>query len=135
MDLAKIQRQLQEAQKAMAAAGIDLQIDTSIDIEAADEIIAQAEGVIAFLDNPKAFCRRARSCSWCERTFIPLPPSVGYCSNDCRKKSLAEKGLAWDPSKGPRDRWGNLGIPLVVPPEVVELLMSRQVEPVAVAQV
>jgi hypothetical protein len=52
----------------------------------------------------------------------PYAP-VAYCSTPCRVAALAKIGIRWDPHKSAAERWGR--IPMVVPPEVVEIVRYK----------
>lgn len=83
----------------------------------------EAEAALAFYsDRGKGW--QQKSCKWCERTFMSQPhPSIAYCSNRCRAKSLDEIGILWHPNKSEAERWEGK-VPLVVPPAVLPLLQE-----------
>lgn len=86
-----------------------------------------AEASIAFIDRPKSFAKR--QCRNCGQVFFVDRANVALCSDNCRAKELSSKGIEWDWSKPPEERWyvsyqgdKNTDEPLVVPPELVNVL-------------
>ena len=81
----------------------------------------EAEAVISFLRDPDRF--KIKTCGQCENTFAVDYPSVGFCSDRCRKVHLHELGIEWDPSKSPYERWQGR-VPLTVPPQALEIVQT-----------
>lgn len=104
-------------------------VETPKDIQAAaTEIVHQrknpepyyeAEAVLLFLEKPARFA--FKPCKRCNEMFGTNYRSVAYCSDNCRKKSLAKIGIRWDPTKSPEERWAGEA-PVILPPPVVKFL-------------
>ena len=93
-----------------------------------------ADATLVYFQTPEFF--REVDCKRCGHKFAVNMASVAYCSDDCRKHSLADIGIEWDPTKKPQERWGR-HVPLVVPPQALELVQeamqtAQQAEEVAV---
>lgn len=107
--------------KLLALLGKDVE-EVSRTIEAQDDVWLEAEAVLDYLKDPRGWTK-PKPCKQCELTFVANRPSVGYCSDRCRKVALAELGLTWNPEKAPEERWGHPnGVPLVLPPNVLDFL-------------
>lgn len=87
-----------------------------------DEMASRsADATLIYFETPEYF--REVECKRCGHKFAVNMASVAYCSDDCRKKSLADIGIEWDSSKPPAMRWGR-HIPLVVPPQALALVQE-----------
>ena len=112
-------------------------------------ISRQSEAVLALLEKRKVFIEK--TCGYCQQHFMVNLASVAYCSDECRAKRLLEWGIDWNPEKSQAERWsGSLrmpenlqkipqieqqaearriqNVPLVVPPEALNLLGSQPVQ-------
>lgn len=103
-----------------------------------DEKALEAEGVLLYFHTKgKDFVKQ--KCPQCGKTFAYkyyIPGVKLKCSNECRRASLAEIGIVWNPGKSPEERWGMSGvskgtIPLIVPPAAFELVESKIQESLA----
>ncbi len=72
----------------------------------------EAEAVAAFVADPNRF--RPKPCGNCEAVFVANYPSVGFCSDHCRKVHLKSLGIQWSPDKSPEERWAPADVPLVI---------------------
>lgn len=87
------------------------------DMEMAQQrAILEAESVIAYIDTRgKHF--KDRDCKECGQKFAHTLTAVAFCSNVCRAKDLARRGIAWNIyGKTDVERWGGR-IPKVLSPE------------------
>lgn len=122
--------------KLLALLGKDIEEVTG-SIENNEQSSLEGEAMLQYLKDPWGWTK-PKPCLHCELTFVANRPSVGYCSDRCRKVALSEWGLTWNPEKAPEERWGHSnGVPLVVPPHALaflrEVLISAQ-EPVSLPQ-
>lgn len=107
--------------KLLALLGKDVE-EVTESIEETNQSSLDAEALLGYLRNPKEWTK-PKPCLQCELTFVANRPSVGYCSDRCRKVALSELGLSWNPDKTPEERWGHPnGVPLTVPPQVLDFL-------------
>lgn len=111
-------RKLEEAKRLMAEEGFALKGKP----EDAQEQSRQAEAIAKFIRNPADFGEK--TCGECRRMFLVNYPSVGYCSDICRKAHLRSKGIQWSPDKTPQERWAPADIPLTIPPDALAVLVS-----------
>lgn len=125
----KIARAMQKFAKLAEQAGKPIEVPKDLKT-AATEIVHQrknpdpyyeAEGLLLFLEKPARFA--FKPCKRCNEMFGTNYRSVAYCSDNCRKRSLAEIGIRWDPSKSPEERWSGEP-PIILPPSVVKFLRS-----------
>lgn len=90
----------------------------------AEERSLEAESVIFYIQNSdKREVFLKKKCMGCERTFLSSYKNVGYCSDECRKDYLESKGITWNPTKKPFERWGGT-IPKIIGPEATEMLQG-----------
>lgn len=68
----------------------------------ADEISREAEATLVFFRVPEMF--QFEKCVQCEKIFAHTYGKVAYCSNMCRRQSLEDIGIQWNP-KSPEERW------------------------------
>lgn len=83
----------------------------------------EAEAVLYFMHDPTRFKQAA--CKQCDGTFMVDYPSVGYCSDRCRKAALHEIGIEWNPDKDPYERWQGR-VPLTVPPQALAVIPQTE---------
>lgn len=91
-------------------------------------ISREAEGVIAFFREPRAFTEKR--CGTCNRIFMVNRSNISQCSDICRTTHLLNNlGLEVDlKQRTPEERWAyNTGgpEPLIVPPAVIDFLAER----------
>lgn len=107
--------------KLLALLGKDVE-EVAESIEETSQASLEAEAMLDYLKDPRGWTR-PKPCLHCELTFVANRPSVGYCSDRCRKVALSELGLTWNPEKTPEARWGHSNaVPLVVPPHALDFL-------------
>lgn len=103
-----------------------------------DEKTLEAEAVLLyFRTKGKDFVKQ--KCPKCDKTFAHkyyIPGVQLNCTNECRRASLADIGIEWNPNKSPEERWGMSGatkgtIPLIVPPAAFEIVESKLRESLA----
>jgi hypothetical protein len=115
-------------ERLAALFGIEAPVQVSpVDQLEADNTSREMEAVLAYYDTPRGFIERR--CLFCERLFAVNRANIGYCSDDCRKKALAERGLiiANYPARTPAERWATQTggpEPLTVPPEALQLIQA-----------
>ena len=129
-----------ELQKAIEKAqqlGIDLsdialpQTKPNADtIDTPDDIVIEAESVLLYVDTQGAGFKH-QVCPVCGREFAYLykftMPGM-RCSNKCRKVSFERLGIAWNPNRSLKERWGEFttSIPAVVPPEALRAIQDAK---------
>lgn len=71
--------------------------------QASEDASFEQQAVIFFLENPLAFKKRV--CLQCEREFMVNRRFVAVCSERCTINYLAERGLSYDTTREPNERW------------------------------
>lgn len=72
--------------------------------DTAEKRSQEAESVLSFIRKPGNYT--VKNCRRCEATFGTSYSAVGYCSDGCRRRDLADIGIKWDTSQPPEKRWG-----------------------------
>lgn len=124
----------------------------TLDQYVADEDSREAEALLAFFRCPEYF--QFDTCQQCNKPFTHTYGKIAFCSNRCRRKALEDKGIEWDVTKSPQERWrpafvdetrqkqgesqedflkrqsrlqGYYPVPLVIPSEAVDALSKMLV--------
>lgn len=112
--------------KAAAAFGVVLppavEPITDQQLKANQDVSREAEAVIAYINDPRKFIQK--ECDSCGGTFAVNRGNVARCSDDCRTRWLARRGIIWDPNKDPSERW-DFREPLVILPQVLSPLLEN----------
>lgn len=109
--------------KLLALLGKDVE-EVSGSIQESEQASLEGEAMLQYLKDPWGWTK-PKPCLQCELTFVANRPSVGYCSDRCRKAALSELGLTWNPDKTSAERWGHPNSePLAVPPAALEFLRT-----------
>lgn len=124
-----------DKRKARLAALLGLEqpkVLTKEELKAKDDVSREMEAVLAYADNPKGFIER--ECGRCGHKFAVNRANIAYCSDDCRTKSLLDRGILVDlNARTPQERWSAATggrEPLVVPPSALDILSQvQQAEP------
>ena len=82
----------------------------------------EAEAALLYVADRRKFLQK--ECLNCGGVFAVNRQNVAYCSDTCRKHALERKGIIWDVTKNPEERW-DFKEPLVVPPQVLEHLQDH----------
>ncbi len=108
----------------------DLELPDSIKVEPTASPVSksiQGDSVLIFLDEKgKGFKREV--CPECKQVFAAryLYRTKGLlCSDECRIASLAKRGIRWDPTKEPNERWQRR-VPIIVPPQALALIDEEE---------
>lgn len=95
----------------------------------------EAEAVLAYYYTYDGSEWQRRDCAHCGNKFAVNRSNVAYCSDKCRKESLAVIGIDWDNTRTAADRWRRgqaanfVGEPLVVPHQAMQMVDElRQAE-------
>ncbi len=121
-----MQRQLKKAMALLGDAAPKIEITAATVKEARatkPNPFYEAEAVLLFLEKPARFMQKQCKRTECGEWFGTNYRAVGYCSDNCRIKSLSAMGIQWDPSKRPEERWGGEE-PLVIPPAALKMLIQ-----------
>ena len=125
----RVARNLAKLAKQLAAVGVTTQ-EIKVTKEDAREARANkpqpfwaAEAVLKFLEKPACFMQKQCARKACGEWFGTNYRGVGYCTDNCRIRSLQEIGIAWDPGKREEERWGGEP-PLIVPPAALKKLIQ-----------
>lgn len=125
-----------ETRAAKAAAlvaqlkGIPIEeVKIELPVESVDDKIAEAEAVVQYYETRGENFRHI-NCRWCGELFAYKWDrfSIAFCSIICAQADLRQRGLDWNPMRGPGQRWGRTA-PIVVSAEallqVQSLLVSK----------
>lgn len=121
------------AERLAKLLGLDVPVKpTAEQLRQKDNVSREMEAVLAYADNPKGFL--LRQCKRCDRSFGVNRANIAFCSDDCRVRSLHDRGLLVNlDARTPEERWASATggrEPLIVPPSALELLpQSQPVEP------
>jgi len=123
----KVQRELEKVAALLASQGISFDA-AAVNATVPEDVETEADAVLLYIDLlGREFTEK--ECKECKRTFATTNPRiVGCCSNECRALGLQKLGIAWNPYKGNRERWGNQ-MPLNISPDA--LVAAKAVLPVA----
>ncbi len=105
------------------------EVEIVLPVESIDDKMAQAEAVVQYFEtNGKNFVEV--TCRYCGDLFSYKwdRHAIAFCSVTCAHEDLKQRGLSWNPQRGPADRWGRTA-PIVVPasalPHVKSLLAEE----------
>lgn len=103
----------------LAAAGVDADklavfTDETIVHEPSFTKSLEAEGILLTLMSDRLPVK-AKACKYCGEIFATNYAYVGYCSDTCRAKALAEIGIHWNPHKSAEQHWGSEPLPKQIP--------------------
>lgn len=65
----------------------------------------EAEFVLLYLTLPDPGKANKVECKWCNLEFITNYAYQRYCSTECLKAALLDRGLEWNPDKPLEERW------------------------------
>lgn len=82
----------------------------------------EAELVLTYITLPKPTDVRKIECGWCKLEFITNYAWQKYCSVDCLKAALLDRGLEWDPNKPMEERWKGTP-PATIKPATLQVLL------------
>ena len=91
------------------------EVQITLPIESIDDKMAQAEAVVQYFEtNGKNFTEV--NCRYCGDLFSYKwdRHAIAFCSVTCAHEDLKQRGLSWNPQRGPAERWGRTA-PIVVP--------------------
>lgn len=84
-------------------------------------ITQEANAVLWSLDFPHSLV--TFKCKECAQSFRTNYRYNRYCSEDCLKAALKKRGLEWDPTKSPEERWKGVP-PATLSPEALRSLQE-----------
>lgn len=104
------------------------QIQITLPVESIDDKIAQAEAVAQYFETRGENFVEV-TCRWCGDLFSYKwdRHAIRFCSVTCAHEDLKQRGLVWNPMRGPGQRWGRTA-PIVVPAEALPLVKSLLAE-------
>ena len=84
------------------------------------KVFIEANLVAYSLDNPKHVL--TVECRTCKEKFQTNYRFQKYCSQECLKTGVLQRGLKWDPEKSELERWSGLP-PTTIQPETLKQLL------------
>lgn len=122
--MAQSKKQLNEW---LASIGVDLNaekvVETPIEKEPSTHQMGkwEAQSLLTSLKWPYPELTPVK-CWKCGQMFLTNYSANTYCSMQCYKDALLERGLVWRPERTFFEQWGNLEPPLMISPESVKAM-------------
>lgn len=100
------------------------EVQINLPVVSVDDKMAEAEAVVQYFEtNGKNFVEV--TCRYCGDLFSYKwdRHAIAFCCVEHAHEDLKQRGLSWNPRKGPAERWGRTA-PIVVPAAALPLVKS-----------
>lgn len=100
------------------------ELKAKLPIESADDKLAEAEAVVQYFETRGENFRHI-NCRWCGELFAYKWDryAIAFCCISHAQADLKQRGLNWNPTRGPGQRWGKTA-PIVVSAEALPHVKS-----------